>query len=333
MSGDRVLQPALLFGDSRSFHPVASAELLDGDRQVIAHRPTREVQLSCHLVDGRTAHAQGEHVAFSRSQRARAFLEGGDGQLAVDHLLARRRLPDGRRQFLGWGVLEQEAGNTTVDRTPQVAGAAEYREDENPAGGELLAQAGRRRDAILTRHLDVQEGDVRVGAQGLLDDGVAALDSSHHLDVLLSSEKRRKRAADHRLVLGDENADHVSRRGTATSSRKPFSPPAERAENVPPTRLTRSSMPFNPVPAPVSAPPMPSSSTTSTARSCSRLRRTTQRVPWLCLRTLVTPSLTAQASTLSCTPGSPSSSSSTDRPIPAARSAARLLASSAPSPG
>ena len=52
-------------------------------------------------------------------------------------------------------------------------------------------------------------------------DRVAALDLGHDLDVVLQREQAREGAADHRLVLGDQHADHVGWSGTLSRRRNP----------------------------------------------------------------------------------------------------------------
>ena len=58
-------------------------------------------------------------------------------------------------------------------------------------------------------------------ARAAVEHEVAALDLGHDLDVVLEREQARERAADHRLVLGDEDADHALASGTVSRSRKP----------------------------------------------------------------------------------------------------------------
>src|SRR5260370_3826793 len=294
------------------------------------------MQRARHLLDACSAHAHRQHVALARCQRAGAFAQRGVRQLRVDDLLASCRAADRRGELVGRGVLEQEAADAGVDGAAQVAGTSEDREDEHAAGGKLRAKFGRRRDPILAGHLDVEESDVWFGAPGLVEDAVAAFDLGDDLDVVYSRKQRGEGAADHRLVLGDQDRDQatgislgvampagrMTRRRTPASGSVPTS-------NLPPASSTRSRRPISPTPPPSSeAAPRPSSTSSSAAPPSARVRRSTALFAPLCLRTLVTPSRRHQASTESCSAATRPKVSSTRHPMPAACSALRALPTS-----
>src|SRR5258708_26539240 len=298
------------------------------------------MQRARHLLDACSAHAHRQHVALARCQRAGAFAQRGVRQLRVDDLLASCRAADRGSELVGGRVLEQEAADAGVDGAAQVAGTSEYREDEHAAGGQLRAKLGRRRDPVFTRHLDVEERDVWSGAHGLVDDAVATFDLGDDLDVGFSRKQRRAGAADHRLVLGDQDPDQatgislgvampagrMTRRRTPASGSVPTS-------NLPPASSTRSRRPISPTPPPSSeAAPRPSSTSSSAAPPSARVRRSTALFAPLCLRTLVTPSRRHQASTESCSAATRPKVSSTRNPMPAAGSAFRAFPTSIPSP-
>jgi hypothetical protein len=69
-------------------------------------------------------------------------------------------------------------------------------------------QRGRRGQPVRAGHLHVEQGDVRRGAVGRLDHLAAVADRPHDLDVPLEIEHRGQRAADQRLVVGQQHPDH-----------------------------------------------------------------------------------------------------------------------------
>ena len=93
-----------------------------------------------------------------------------------------------------------------------------------------------RGQAVEPGHLDVEQRDVRpVATRGGHDDLVAAADLGDDLEVVLELEQRGERGAHQRLVVGEQQPDHVARldgdragsrgrrrgAGTSTRSRQP----------------------------------------------------------------------------------------------------------------
>ena len=77
--------------------------------------------------------------------------------------------------------------------------------------GSGSAELGRRGDPVEAGHLDVEERDIRSRRDGRRHDLVAARDLADDLDVALQGKQRGEGAAYHRLVLGQQDADHVAR--------------------------------------------------------------------------------------------------------------------------
>jgi hypothetical protein len=153
---------------------------------------------------------------------------------------------------------------------------------------------------------------------------VAALDLGHDIDVLFEAEQAGERPAHHRLILGDEDADHVPGRGTVSLSRKPPSGRAP-ASSSPRRRCARSRGPFKPLPGFAGRVALPSSSISTPARRSSDRTRIAQCDAPLCRMTLVVPSRTAHASTASTSAGSATASSASSQSMPAAESADRAV--------
>ena len=66
---------------------------------------------------------------------------------------------------------------------------------------------GGRRDAVEPGHLDVEQGHVGVVLEDGGYDGVTGADLGDHLEVGLEGEQRGQRAADQRLVVGEQEPD------------------------------------------------------------------------------------------------------------------------------
>src|SRR5262249_54741577 len=130
---------------------------------------------------------------------------------------------------------------------------------------------------------------------------VAAPDLRDHLDVELELEQRRERLAHHRLVLGDEDADHAS--GTSTRRRKPPPSGSGPASTEPPRRLARSRRPARPRPPSSPSAPLPLStiSTAAFGPPPATTMRAIDAPEWR--STLVVPSRTVHASSSSTSSG------------------------------
>ena len=118
---------------------------------------------------------------------------------------------------------EQEAGGAGGHCAPDVAHAAERRQDHDATAGQLGEQELRGLETRHAGHLDVEQGHVGARLAPGRRDLVAAADLRDDLDVVLEAEQRRERLAHHRLVLGEQDADHVpvAAMGSVTRRRKP----------------------------------------------------------------------------------------------------------------
>ena len=134
----------------------------------------------------------------------------------IDDALAGVHPPHRVGELLGRRVLDDEAGRAGFHRAPQVARPPERGQDDHAAAGHLLAQRGGRGQPVHAGHLDVEQGDVRLGRERGRDDLVAPPDLGHDLEVVLEVEQCRECRADERLVVGQQEPDHGST--TATRS-------------------------------------------------------------------------------------------------------------------
>ncbi len=117
------------------------------------------------------------------------------------------------------------------------------------AGRHLLAEDGRRGQAVDPWHLDVEQGDVGARPPGRGDHLVAAPDGCHHGEVLFEVEKGGQGLADQLLVVRQEEADGQTVRPLRREARRiPASPLARPvlspgrprpARPSPPGRTTR----------------------------------------------------------------------------------------------
>ena len=100
---------------------------------------------------------------------------------------------DGVGKLFGRGVLDDEPERARLHGPAQVTGAAEGGEDERAALGHLLGEDGGGRQAVDARHLDVEQGDVRMMGLGRGHDLVAPADRGDDLEVVF--ERRAARPA------------------------------------------------------------------------------------------------------------------------------------------
>ena len=152
-----------------------------------------------------------------------------------------KRVPGGDRadgcdQLLGRVVLEDEAAGAGSERFVDVLVEVERREDEDPRRVVGREDPPGRLEPVELGHADVHQDDGGIEAGGLLDrlEPVARLGDD--LDVLFAGEQHAEAGADHRLVVGDEDADRHAR-----------SPPSGR-------RVLRTNPPPVAVPAVISPP-------------------------------------------------------------------------------
>src|SRR6185312_7087499 len=321
-----ISQPALVARDLDRLAAIPGAQLPDRDAQVVANGPLGKEQVARDLAGSLVLGRGGEHVSLALGERADAVGDRRGGEAGVDDAPPRVHLADRVRQLPGRRILQEEPGGAALDGAAEIAGTAERGQDQRPCPGQVEAELRGRRDAVLARHLDVEERDVRVAGERGREHLVAAPHLRHDLDVRLEPEQARERTSHHCLVLGDQHADHIARTGTLRRTRNPPSGRAA-ASNVPSRSRARSASPASPMPAPPAATAAPSSSTsTATAPPWSRMRIAQRRAP-LWRTTFVAASRTTQARTVSTSAGRGGTSPSTRQSIPAAARVARALAS------
>ncbi len=142
---------------------------------------------------------------------------------------------DGSDQALRRVVLEHEAAGAGAERFVHVLVEVERREDQD--AGELVGgkdPAGGL-DTVELGHPDVHQDYRRIVAGGHVHRFEAVASLGHHVDVRLVGQQHAEAGADHRLVVGDENAD--GHRGPPSSgkqvvSRKP--PPSAAPADISP---------------------------------------------------------------------------------------------------
>src|SRR4051812_22803826 len=281
---------------------------------------------------------RGQYLVLARGQRARPLAEGRGGEAGVDHPLAADRAADGAGELLRGVVLEQEAGRALLHGAAQIARPPERGEHQDLALRQGTAQLGGGVEAVGAGHLDVQQRHVGALRERRLEHLVAAGHLGHDLDVGLEREQAGKRAADHGLVLGEQDADHrADSTGTTARTRNPGPSSRGPASRRPPAWRTRASSPASPWPAPLAATapgtPSPSSTTSTVASPSAGTRRIALWRAPLWRMTLVAASRTVQASTASTSGGSATCGRSIVASIPAAPSAVRAPSSSASSAG
>ncbi len=110
---------------------------------------------------------------------------------------------------------------------------------EDPGGGLVAVEHG---------HTQVHQHEVRLQPDRERYRLRAVCRFADHLDIRGRLEQRDDSAADDRMIVGDEHADHaVTRVGSETTSLVP-APGALTISSSPPTRASRSRMPGSPKP-------------------------------------------------------------------------------------
>src|SRR5262249_51451541 len=85
----------------------------------------------------------------------------------------------------------------------------ERRQDQHLAVGYRVPQRRGGVETGATRHLDVQQRNVRLRVKRGVDHGITGADLGNDLDVRLEPEQQRERTAHHALVLGEQYPDHA----------------------------------------------------------------------------------------------------------------------------
>src|SRR5215469_6997417 len=197
----KYLEPAFSLRKLRCLCAVVHTQFLNGKRQVIAHRSLREAQMPGYLGNTGSGPARGQYLAFPHGQWTLPFAQGRCSQPRIDQALPGDDTPNGCGQFLYGRILEQEACHSTLHRSSQVARTPKGGEDHTGAGRECPAQGSSSVDAIHTRHLNVEEGDIWPRGEGNLDHLITAFGFRYHGHVVFQGEQRAQGTAHHCLVL------------------------------------------------------------------------------------------------------------------------------------
>src|SRR5579859_125361 len=106
---------------------------------MIADRSLRENQLGSDLCQAGPEERSGEHLAFPAGQRVGPLTERRQSQFWVHHPFTCHHPTKSHRQIRGWGILEQEADDSTLHSPLQIATASKGGQDYRAAGGKGLA--------------------------------------------------------------------------------------------------------------------------------------------------------------------------------------------------
>ena len=167
----------------------------------------------CDVGDGPSVECEAEGVLLAIRERIGAVEERLGRERGVDDPQPLVHPPHGIGEFVGRGVLHDEAGGSGVERPTEIAGATEGGDDQAADARCLGGQLGGHGDPVEPRHLDVEEGDVDVVAADGVEHGVATIHLGHDLEVTLEVEQRRQRPPDERLVVGEQEADSQDVKG------------------------------------------------------------------------------------------------------------------------
>src|SRR5690606_34532068 len=336
-------QPAHRIGFADRRDAVGLPQFGDRARQVVAHRAFAQVQGAGDSGDRRPGRGGAEDVDLPGSERILPGHHRVGCKLRVDETPPAVHGADRPGQLVDGRVLGEEPPRPRGQRTAQVAGAAETREDENAAGGDLLVQCGCGLQPGHAGHFHVEHRNVRAVLHHCGHHFVAPAHFRDDFHVVFQVEQRGDRAPHEALVVSEDHSDHataffswVSLTGSSTEagtgrtarSRKP---PLQvwLAVRVPPAEATRSDRPVSPLPNLVAFPARTPSLYTSTTQVRSwRESVMSQRCALLCRSTFVAPSRTSHAIKDWDCAGMSAGLPVTVAETPAASSTERTLASS-----
>src|SRR6266536_4118601 len=249
------------------------------------------------------------------------------------------RGPDGPDQVGGIGVLEDEPAGSGLQRGEDVLVGLEGGHHHHPRTGQggVGHDRPQRLHPVQAGHPDVEQRHVRTAAADHLQSGAAVGRLADQCQVRLPLDEYPQTHAKERLVVGQDNPDHLAPPGSGSRAVTVKPPPSRGpAVRLPPADSTRSRMPDRPRPPSVGTPPRPRSVTVTTNWPPSRQTVTTASVSPACRSTLVSDSRTTAYTTPLSSAGTPSAAwRSTGRPAARARStsAASRRAPSAPGDG
>ena len=236
-------EPAVLLGDPDRLGAGAGAGLADRRGEVVAHRSLGEVQRPRR---GRPpCRRRGRRAARRSPARSAgcARWPGSPRPARVDHPQAGVHPADGVGELPGRGVLDHEAAGAGLHRPAQVAGPAERGDHQHPARRQRGAQRRRWPRCRPARASRRRAGRRRVGPRGPRPPPRRPGRPRRPPRGRAPAEQRGQRAADQRLVVGEQQPDRSARRHAHAAAAKPPPPdgPAdgERAARRPPARAAR----------------------------------------------------------------------------------------------
>jgi two-component system sensor histidine kinase DesK len=202
------LEPFGVGGDPNRVHPVPAAELGHRRCHVVPDGPVGQEQFRRDRRQVRARREPPQHVGLPLRQRAFLHLQRCEGQLRVDHPLARRDLPQHIDQLVRRGVLDHEPRHVRVKGRAQLPGAAKHGQDHHPARGQPLMQPRRGGDSVKPWQVDVKHREVGTLRQRRGHDVGAGCHLGDHLDVILQVQHGDQRVSQNPHVLCDKDPDH-----------------------------------------------------------------------------------------------------------------------------
>jgi signal transduction histidine kinase len=202
------LEPFGIGGDPNRVHPVPAAELGHRGCHVVPDGPVGQEQFRRDRRQVRARREPPQDVGLPLRQRAFLHLQRCEGQLRVDHPLARRDLPQHIDQLVRRGVLDHEPRHVRVQGRAQLPGAAKHGQDHHPARGQPLMQSRRGGDPVEPWQVDVEHREVGTLRQRRGHDVGAGCHLGDDLDVILQVQHGDQRVPQNPHVLRDKDPDH-----------------------------------------------------------------------------------------------------------------------------
>ncbi len=181
------------------------------------HRLLGEDEGAGDLAVGAAVGDQAEHLAFAFGQGAAAPLalavlvlaEEGAGDLGLEEDVAGVDGADGAGQRLGVDVLVDVSPGAGAQGGDHGALLGEAGDDQDAGGVGQFPQAAQGLDAVHAGHLDVHQDDVGLELLGAGHALGAVAGLADHLDVVLDLQEGAQAAADHLVVVDEEDPDDL----------------------------------------------------------------------------------------------------------------------------